>query len=57
MLQSLASRINNSDLMLRWKVGDDCEVGALAIKIHSFDRFEKDLKDTFKKKFKKIDLK
>ena len=54
MLQSLASRFSNSDLMLCWKVGNDCELGALAIKIHSFDRFEKDLKDTFQKDLKGI---
>ena len=38
------SKFNNSDLVLCWKVGDDCEAGALAIKIHSFNRFEKKLK-------------
>ena len=46
--------------MLCSNVGDDCEVGAFAIKIHLFDRFEKDLKDTFKTESKgkfEIDLK
>ena len=48
------SKFNNSDLVLCWKVGDDCEAGALAIKIHSFDRFEKYLKKKiFEKDLKK----
>ena len=54
MLQSLASRFSNSDLMLCWKVGDDCEPGTLAIKIHSFGGFEKDLKDLIYKNLKDI---